>query len=360
MICLPILVLLSVVAADRSALQTLRQLDALYPELEHSRTIYVVENGPRLSALAEPSKVITRRGGNATLPCKIKRDENLAPNRKMRIKWTKLTSDYLKEVDVFVSMDFHKRSYGRFHGRVHLLNTSPSDASLVITEISLEDYGKYKCEVIDGLEDATAVVSLDLEGVVFPYFPRLGRYNLNYYDAELACRDQDAIVASFDQLYDAWRGGMDWCNAGWLSDGSVQYPITTPREPCGGRNTVPGVRNYGVRDKEKNHYDVFCFTSHYKGRFYYLIQRSKLTYDEAVQACKKDGAQIAKVGQMFAAWKLLGYDRCDAGWLADGSVPYPISNPRRRCSPTEAAVRFNGFPDKKHKLYGVYCFKGPN
>lgn len=38
------------------------------------------------------------------------------------------------------------------------------DASLVITEITLEDYGKYKCEVIDGLEDGTAVVSLDLEG----------------------------------------------------------------------------------------------------------------------------------------------------------------------------------------------------
>lgn len=335
-------------------------LDVLYPELEHSRTIYVTENGPRLSVSAEQLKVVSRRGGNATLPCKIQRDQSMAPNRKMRIKWTKLTSDYLKEVDVFVAMDYHKRSYGSFHGRVHLQGSSPMDASLVITEITLEDYGSYKCEVIDGLEDGTVVVSLDLEGVIFPYFPRLGRYNLNFYDAERACHDQDAIVASFDQLYDAWRGGMDWCNAGWLSDGSVQYPITTPREPCGGKNTVPGIRNYGLRDKDKNHYDVFCFTSHYKGRFYYLIHPSKLTYDEAVRACQKDGAQIAKVGQMYAAWKLLGYDRCDAGWLADGSVRYPISNPRRRCSPTEAAVRFSGFPDKKHKLYGVYCFKGNN
>ncbi|XP_062311459.1 hyaluronan and proteoglycan link protein 1-like [Osmerus eperlanus] len=335
-------------------------LDTAYPELEHSRTIYVTENGPGLSVLSEQSKVVSRRGGNATLPCKIHREEPLAPSRKMRIKWTKMTSDYLKEVDVFVAMDQHKRSYGRFHGRVHLLGSSPLDASLVITELTLEDYGKYKCEVIDGLEDGTTVVSLDLQGIVFPYYPRLGRYNLNFYDAERACRDQDAAVASFDQLYDAWRGGLDWCNAGWLSDGSVQYPITTPREPCGGKNTVPGVRNYGLRDKEKNRYDVFCFTSNYKGRFYYLIHPSKLTYDEAVQACQKDGAQIAKVGQMYAAWKLLGFDRCDAGWLADGSVRYPITRPRRRCSPTEAAVRFNGYPDKKHKLYGVYCFKGQN
>lgn len=63
---------------------------------------------------------------------------------------------------------------------------------------------------------------------------------------------------------------------------------------------------------------------------------------------------------MFAAWKLLGYDRCDAGWLADGSVRYPIARPRRRCSPSEAAVRFAGFPDKKHKLYGAYCFRAYN
>lgn len=67
-------------------------------------------------------------------------------------------------MDVFVAMDYHKRSYGSFHGRVHLQGSSPMDASLVITEITLEDYGKYKCEVIDGLEDGTAVVTLDLEG----------------------------------------------------------------------------------------------------------------------------------------------------------------------------------------------------
>lgn len=63
-----------------------------------------------------------------------------------------------------MAMDYHKKSYGSFHGRVHLLGSSPSDASLVISDITLEDYGKYKCEVIDGLEDGTVVVSLDLEG----------------------------------------------------------------------------------------------------------------------------------------------------------------------------------------------------
>lgn len=100
---------------------------------------------------------------------------------------------------------------------------------------------------------------------MYPYFLRFGRYNFNFYEAQKACQDQDSIIASFDQLYDAWRSGLDWCNAGWLSDGSVQYPITNPREPCGGKNTVPGVRNYGYRDKDKGRYDVFCFTSNFKG-----------------------------------------------------------------------------------------------
>lgn len=93
------------------------------------------------------------------------------------------------------------------------------------------------------------------------------------------------------------------------------------------------------------------------GHFYWLVQPERLSFDEAVQACLDDGAEIAKVGHMYAAWRLEGYDRCDAGWLADGSVRYPIANPRKNCSPTEAAVRFVGFPDKKKKSYGVYCFR---
>ncbi|XP_030917771.1 hyaluronan and proteoglycan link protein 1 [Geospiza fortis] len=332
--------------------------------LEHERIVHIQENGPRLLVVAEQAKIFSHRGGNVTLPCKFYHEHSSAATssgtHRIRVKWTKLTYDYLKEVDVFVAMGHHRKSYGGYQGRVSLRESSENDASLVITNIRLEDYGRYKCEVIEGLEDDTAVVTLNLEGVVFPYSPRLGRYNLNFHEAQRACAEQDSVMASFDQLYDAWRSGLDWCNAGWLSDGSVQYPITKPREPCGGRNTVPGVRNYGFWDKDKSHYDVFCFTSSFNGRFYYLIHPTKLTYDEAVQACLKDGSQIAKVGQIFAAWKLLGYDRCDAGWLADGSVRYPISRPRKRCSPSEAAVRFVGFPDKKHKLYGVYCFRAYN
>lgn len=105
------------------------------------------------------------------MPCKFLHDSVTAgsPSHKIRIKWTKLTSDYLKEVDVFVSMGHHKRIYGSYQGRVYLQGASENDASLVITDITLEDYGRYKCEVIEGLEDDTAVVSLDLQGTFIYY-----------------------------------------------------------------------------------------------------------------------------------------------------------------------------------------------
>lgn len=63
----------------------------------------------------------------------------------------------------------------------------------------------------------------------------------------------------------AWLEGLDWCNAGWLEDGSVQYPIAQPRDQCGRKDTPAGVRNYGYRHKENEHYDCFCFTSKLNG-----------------------------------------------------------------------------------------------
>lgn len=58
----------------------------------------------------------------------------------------------------------------------------------------------------------------------------------------------------------AWTEGLDWCNAGWLLEGSVRYPVLTARAPCGGRGR-PGIRSYGPRDRKRDRYDAFCFTS---------------------------------------------------------------------------------------------------
>lgn len=97
-----------------------------------------------------------------------------------------------------------------------------------------------------------------------------------------------------------------------------------------------------------------CF---HTGRVYYLEHSEKLTLAEAKEACWEDGAQIAKVGQLFAAWKFQGLDRCDAGWLADGSARYPVAHPRPSCGPLEPGVRSFGFPDPQSRKYGVYCYQ---
>ncbi|XP_047448745.1 hyaluronan and proteoglycan link protein 1a [Mugil cephalus] len=307
-------------------------------------------------------KVMADLGSNVTLPCKLYQQSSPFDNFGYRVIWTKLAEDENYNEDVLLAMGEHQKTYGNFEGRVFLHEIDTEDASIVITNVSMDDMGKYRCEIINGLFDTLQEIVLQVrgnltDGVVFPYHPPLGRYNLNFNDAVQACADQDALVATYDQLEHAWKSGMDWCNAGWLSDGTVQYPITQPRAPCGGSNNSPGIRNYGRRDKDKSRYDVFCYASALKGHFYWLVQPDRLTYDEAVQACLDDDAEIAKVGHIYAAWKLEGYDRCDAGWLADGSIRYPISRPRKNCSPNEAAVRFVGFPDKTIKSYGVYCFK---
>ena len=109
-----------------------------------------------------------------------------------------------------------------------------------------------------------------LSGVVFPYFTSRGRYSMTFQEAGQACLDQNATVATYDQLFEAWKGGLDWCNAGWLNDSTVQYPITNPRAPCGGTNSGPGVRNYGRRDKQSL-FDVFCFASAHKGEFIHFL-----------------------------------------------------------------------------------------
>ncbi|NWI49300.1 HPLN4 protein, partial [Calyptomena viridis] len=331
--------------------------DALLSPRGRKKVVHVMEgDSGAVVVQTAPGKVVTHRGGTIILPCRYHYDVSAHDPAEIRLKWTKVTEP-MAFVDVFVALGKARRAFGSYRGRTALQEDGVGDASLIIRNVTLQDYGRYECEVTNELEDDTGMVKLDLEGVIFPYHPRLGRYTLNFHEAQQACLEQDGILASHDQLHQAWLEGMDWCNAGWLEDGSVQYPISRPREECGRKDTPVGVRNYGYRHKESEHYDAFCFTSNLNGKVYFLKTFRKLSYPEAVQACKNNGAAVAKVGQLYAAWKIQLLDRCEAGWLEDGSIRYPIVNPRARCGGREPGVRNLGFPDKKYKLFGVYCFK---
>ncbi|XP_063311442.1 hyaluronan and proteoglycan link protein 4 [Pelobates fuscus] len=303
-----------------------------------------------------PGVVTTHRGGSIVLPCRFHYEDIGGDSGPMRIKWSKI-SEPASFSDVFVALGQERRGFGSYKNRAVLQEDGPGDASLVVQNVTLDDYGRYECEVTNELEDDTGTVKLDLKGVIFPYHPRLGRYSMNFHDAEKACKDQDGILASYDQLHEAWLGGLDWCNAGWLQDGSVQYPISKPRDECGKKDNPTGVRNYGYRHKDDERYDAFCFTSNLNGKVYFLKTYRKMSFPEAAKACEDKGDTLAKVGQLYAAWKLQLMDRCEAGWVGDGSVRYPIVNPRMKCGGLEPGVRNLGFPSKKYRLFGVYCYR---
>ncbi|XP_054588798.1 hyaluronan and proteoglycan link protein 3 isoform X3 [Nothobranchius furzeri] len=235
-------------------------------------------NGISLHVESSQHSVSATRGSSATLPCHYHYEPELSAPRRTRVKWSWLPSNIIntpkavvQETEVMVAMGNHHRTYGSFKGRVRLRRSAPGDMSLVINELQLNDTGRYRCEVIDGLEDDSVTVDLELRGVVFPYFSKKGRYHYNFFRAQRACQDQDATLATFEQLFTAWEEGLDWCNAGWLADGTVQYPIHAPRDGCGG-NLAPGVRSYGHRHRLLHHYDAFCFSATVKGQYEYILK----------------------------------------------------------------------------------------
>uniref|UniRef100_A0A8C1GRG5 Hyaluronan and proteoglycan link protein 2 n=1 Tax=Cyprinus carpio TaxID=7962 RepID=A0A8C1GRG5_CYPCA len=188
------------------------------------------------------------------------------------------------------------------------------------------------------------------QGVVFPYQSHHGRYRFTFFDAKEACAEQDATLATYKQLYRAWTEGLDWCNAGWLSDGTVSYPVLQPRPACGG-DLLSGIRSYGPRHKTRDHYDAFCFTSTTKGSVFFIP--GPFNSAEAERACRRDGASLAKVGQIYSSWKFQQLDHCDGGWLQDISVRFPIIHPRERCG----GIAEPGVPSKSLRPIGAYCYR---
>ncbi|XP_054619717.1 versican core protein-like isoform X2 [Dunckerocampus dactyliophorus] len=299
-----------------------------------------------------------RLGRSIVIPCLASSTPRMLP----RVKWTLLSEG--QETQILVARGDRVKVNEAYRGRVDLLNnsSSPGDMSLWILDLRSSDSGHYRCEVQQGLEDASDLVQLKVKGVVFHYRNAMGRYSLSFHQAQAACQAIGAQIATGSQLQAAYFDGYEQCDAGWIEDQTVRYPIQNPREACyGDMDGQPGVRNYGLMNAE-DHYDVYCYVEQMDGEVFHDPVPQQLSFEGARSYCRAAGAQLASTAQLYMAWSE-GLDHCSPGWLSDGSVRYPIRTPRERCGGSRAGVktlyRFSNqtvFPEPS-SLFDVYCFK---
>ncbi|KAM7029161.1 brevican core protein [Acridotheres tristis] len=309
--------------------------------------------------------------GDITIPCLItylgpKPTAGTGGRRAVlgtpRVKWTFISEG--REVEILVARgDRVKVSEDyRLRASLPIFHQRYTNASLLLTELRPNDSGIYRCDVQHGIEDGHDILHLKVKGVVFHYREGSMRYAYTFAEAQEACARIGASIATPEQLYAAYLGGYEQCDAGWIADQTVRYPIQTPREACyGDMNGFPGVRNYGVVDPE-DMYDVYCYAEDLPGEIFLETAPERFTLEEAAQRCRALGAELASPGQLYAAWNA-GLDACSPGWLADGSVRYPIVTPRERCGGALPGVKTiflfrnqTGFPDAQSR-YDAYCFR---
>lgn len=117
----------------------------------------------KLKYLLEPpvyAEVVGRRGENVTLPCILRTKPN-----HYKVKWTKLEPELVGPENIIMISNAHAfKPYGHLGPRASLRKAHAMDASLQLGLLELEDGGRYRCELVNGIEDESVVITLRIEG----------------------------------------------------------------------------------------------------------------------------------------------------------------------------------------------------
>lgn len=309
--------------------------------------------------------------GRALLPCVFTLQTPSSSSQPAQILWTRswarpgreegpLEQTVLSATGLVVNVN------KAFAGRAKLPGYTANrlNATMEIHGLRGNDSGTYRCQVVVGDDYERDTVPLVVEGVVFHYQSPGARYSLSFSDAQRACQDNSAQIATPTQLWAAFRDGYASCAAGWLSDQTVRYPVQSPQLGCyGHKEYSAGVRNYGKKDPNEL-FDVYCYARELGGDVFHVSVPGSLSLSSASDRCVSLGGQLATVGQLYLAWSS-GLDTCYPGWLSDGSVRYPVTRPHQGCGGLQAGVHIlthdsNNTADGENAtaLYDAYCYRG--
>ena len=109
-----------------------------------------------------------------------------------------------------------------------------------------------------------------------------GQNKLTWEQGRSLCNQDGLLMATPEELQQAWEGGYNMCHCGWLADHSVKYPITEGHPDCGG--SEPGIRNCTDQQYPTGGlYDVYCSTTRGGIKFVSTLKHVFIIYDVHVE-----------------------------------------------------------------------------